>query len=71
MSVPDPICRGCGKAPSELPEYVEAAEDCGMDTDDYVRREEGTYNRVTGGFLCTPCYVDAGMPKAPGGWKAP
>ena len=71
MAPPDPICAGCGKRPSELPEYVEYAEVEEMTPDDYVRAEEGTYNRENGHFLCTDCYVDAGMPSSPQGWTAP
>ena len=37
----------------------------------YVRRGEGTYNRDNGHFLCTPCYIKAGMPSSPRGWRAP
>lgn len=70
---PQPICRGCGKKPAELEEY-NAPEIIGeMTPDEYVRAEEGTYNSQTGGFLCTICYVDAGMPSVPhpGRWVAP
>jgi hypothetical protein len=68
-----PVCIGCGKHPHELSEYVDAAREDGRgDADAYVRREEGTYNRENGHFLCTLCYVKAGMPSRPGrGWKAP
>jgi hypothetical protein len=65
------ICIGCGKKPAELAEYVEMAEIEDMTPDDYVRSEEGTYNRDNGHFLCSPCYVDAGMPSSPRGWVAP
>ena len=71
MSAPSPVCVGCHKTPSELPEYIEAAADEGMDPDDYVRAEEGTYNPDNGHFLCTDCYVDAGCPSGPRGWRAP
>lgn len=70
MTDPTPICVGCGKRPEALAEYVEAAWDAGMTPDAYVRREEGTYNRSNGHFLCTLCYVHAGMPSRPSGWKA-
>jgi hypothetical protein len=66
-----PMCVGCGKKPSELREYVDMAEEEGMTPDEYVRREEGTYNRENGHFLCTPCYVKAGQPSSPRGWRAP
>ncbi len=55
-------CRECGKTPSEIGEYVEAAEDNGMTPDDYVREEEGTFDPRTGRFYCTKCYIAVGMP---------
>jgi hypothetical protein len=66
-----PVCIGCGKHPDQLDEYVEAARDFEITPDQYVRQEEGTYNRENGHFLCTPCYVDAGQPSSPRGWTAP
>jgi len=64
-------CIGCNKRPSELSEYIEAAKENDMDPDAYVWTEEGTLNRVNGHFLCTGCYVKAGMPSGPNGWTAP
>lgn len=70
----NPICINCGKEPSELSEYVDAVQGENedsilhfVDANDYVRREEGTYNRENGHFFCTPCYIKVGMPlgKAP------
>ena len=55
-------CKGCGKKPSELEEYISAAQDNNMTPDDYVVQEEGTYNHNTGEFWCTSCYVKAGCP---------
>lgn len=66
-----PICTGCNMRPSEIEEYLEAAAVEEMTPDDYVRAEEGTYNRANGHFLCTPCYISAGMPSSPTGWVAP
>jgi hypothetical protein len=60
-----PICRGCKLTPSELDEYVlRHAEEGGYfdSPDDVVRRDEGTYNRKTGFFWCTWCYLDRGQP---------
>jgi hypothetical protein len=37
----------------------------------YVWQEEGTLNMQNGHFLCTNCYIDAGMPSSPTGWTAP
>lgn len=67
----DPRCVGCNKRPIEIEEYVEIAAIEDMSPDDYVRQEEGTYNRENGHFLCTDCYVNAGMPSSPRGWTAP
>lgn len=55
-------CKGCGKAPNEINEYILAAEDEEITPELYVIREEGTYNRETGLFWCTRCYIKAGMP---------
>lgn len=66
-----PFCIGCKKTPEELDEYISAAEDMDMNVDEFVRREEGTYNPDNGHFLCTPCYIQAGCPTSPQGWKAP
>ena len=66
-----PLCIGCNKHPSQLDEYTEIAAIENMEVDDYVRKEEGTYNHVNGHFLCTDCYCKAGMPSSPNGWVAP
>jgi hypothetical protein len=66
-----PLCIGCGKLARELSEYIDMAEEEGMSPEDYVASEEGTYNPENGHFLCTPCYVKAGMPSSPRGWRAP
>lgn len=65
---PELRCAICGKTPEELPEY--APENTGEDlsASDYVWAEEGTLNRETGKFACTPCYIRAGMPSSPTGW---
>lgn len=57
-----PMCLECGKAPSGLTEYVTAAREYEITPDEYVRREEGTYNPQTGFFWCTECYIKIGMP---------
>lgn len=75
MKLPDgvrPFCTGCNKHPDELDEFIDAVEEEEYDhPDEYVEEEEGTLNPENGHFLCTPCYVKAGMPSAPGGWVAP
>lgn len=67
----NPICTGCNKTPDQIPEYVDAAQDDGVTPEQYVKIEEGTYNPANGHFLCTDCYVAAGMPSSPRGWVAP
>jgi len=68
---PNPICTGCNKRPEEIDEYIEIAEIEEITPDDFVREEEGTYNPENGHFLCTNCYIKAGMPSSPKGWIAP
>ena len=67
------ICVGCLKTPDQLDEYLEMAELEDMTPANYVRQEEGTFNPVNGHFLCTSCYIDAGMPVGGGNkrWVAP
>lgn len=55
-------CKECGRHPEEIPEYVFEAEREGITPEEYVRREEGTYNSETGYFYCTDCYITLGMP---------
>lgn len=87
MDMPDPLfdgdlrpprllnihCTGCQKTPDQLPEYSREMIDYpeSWTPADYVRREEGTFNQRNGHFLCTACYVRAGMPSSPRGWVAP
>lgn len=56
-------CKGCNKTPDELEEYVRLADVCGFRSPTQaVQVGEGTYNRMTGKFYCTECYIEAGMP---------
>lgn len=66
-----PRCIGCNKLPEEIAEYVDMAKEENMTPDAYVREEEGTYNPENGHFMCTECYIQAGMPSSPHGWVAP
>lgn len=68
-----PICTGCNKHPDEIDEYIEGAADNETTPDEFVIDEEGTYNSANGHFLCTSCYIEAGMPSVPypGRWVAP
>jgi len=67
---PPPLCTGCNKHPAQIEEYVEAAEEAQMTPDEYVTKEEGTFNYSNGHFLCTSCYIEAGSPSSPSGWQA-
>lgn len=58
----DQKCFHCGKKPEEIEEYVEAAREEETSPAEYVSKEEGTYDPVTGCFYCTLCYVEVGMP---------
>lgn len=66
-----PRCMGCYKRPSDIDEYVAEAAAEEMSPDDFVRHEEGTYNRSNGHFLCTKCYIEAGSPSSSRGWVCP
>lgn len=65
-------CFRCGKPASSFPEYCDRT--CGSPegcADQYVRREEGTYNPETNRFACDACYIAIGMPTSSEGWRAP
>lgn len=68
------FCTGCNKPAEKIEKYIEGAEDLGISLAEYVETEEGTYNPANGHFLCTDCYIKAGMPANPypgNGWVAP
>lgn len=80
MERPMMICQGCGKTPLELgEEYRDLLRDdegyLPEPTDEQVLEaawnEEGTLNRENGHFLCNECYIKAGMPSSPTGWRCP
>lgn len=68
-----PVCIGCGKTPEQLCEYTDPQIIGDMTPDNYVRTEEGTYNRTNGHFACSICYIAMGMPakRYPDRWIAP
>lgn len=71
-TLPNPRCNGCKREPAEIAEYCDPEVIEGFpDPASYVRSEEGTYNPKNGHFLCTECYIRAGQPSSPAGWKAP
>lgn len=55
-------CKLCRKTTDQISEYVDAGKLNSMTPEEYVKQEEGTYNKNTGLFYCTKCYVKAGMP---------
>jgi hypothetical protein len=58
-------CAGCGKRPAQLSEYVDRAKaesDVYACVEEVVELDEGTYDAHTELFLCTDCYIEAGMP---------
>jgi hypothetical protein len=57
--------------PDPTDEQLDAIVVTADEVNDYVRSGEGTYNHENGHFLCTPCYIKAGMPSSPRGWRAP
>lgn len=65
------ICIGCGKPPEAFEIYSTVYTGQEISNDEYVWHEEGTLNRKNGHFVCDQCYIDAGMPTSPEGWKAP
>lgn len=67
------ICTGCNKSADELEEYIEGAKECECTVEEFIRENEGTYNPANGHFLCTDCYIKAGMPSKdyPDKWIAP
>lgn len=56
------VCRGCGKDPKDIQEYVLNAKVEGMTPEQFVEECEGTYDEATQTFYCTDCYIKAGMP---------
>lgn len=65
------MCNGCKKSPDQIEEFIEVAKLEETTPDQFVLDEEGTLNHENGHFLCTECYIKAGMPSGPGGWHAP
>ena len=71
-TISESVCMGCKKAPHQLPEYIEMAKSEGYGSPaEFVWENEGTLNRENGHFLCTECYIVAGMPSGAAGWVCP
>jgi hypothetical protein len=65
-----PQCAVCGKNANQLITKAEAVDCLGpKGTPTQMAKDDGTYNRRSGRFACTPCYIAIGMPTLPGyGW---
>lgn len=58
-------CKICHNEPKDIEEYVFQPiiyPQYYDSPEDYVRKEEGTFNPKTELFYCTDCYVKIGMP---------
>lgn len=56
------ICAGCGRDPAVIGEYIVQALFENMTEQEFVVRYDRTYIPETGEFLCSSCYVKAGIP---------
>jgi hypothetical protein len=67
----DPMCGRYACDMEELDAYVDPGFH--RDREDYIKQEEGTYNKSNGHFLCDSCYIRAGMPVGDNGsrWVCP
>ncbi len=61
--MPQPMCVGCKRTPSQIIEYVVCAKEEGCTPEQYVQTDEGTFNEDNGHFYCTACYLKFKMPK--------
>lgn len=50
------ICRACLNRPRDMEEYRKMGRETSMSPEGFVWMYEGTLDRSTGEFLCTPCY---------------
>lgn len=50
------ICRSCMKHPRDLEEYRRMGREASLSPEGFVWMYEGTLDRTSGSFLCTPCY---------------
>lgn len=57
-----PICIGCGREPDQIGVYCDFAKVEEITPEEYVIRNEGTYNHETKHFWCDRCYIDNGCP---------
>ena len=56
-------CIVCKKSPNEIDEYIDYGKRENMTPTEFVKSEEGTFNRfLKNKFYCTSCYIKAGQP---------
>lgn len=57
-------CKECARFPDQIDEFVEMAaeEPEHYKTPTAAAKTDGTYNRATGKFYCTACYIALGQP---------
>lgn len=80
-SIPEePYDPMCGRFAKDMADYDSTIAETQEELDkgitpeqrvEYVRQNEGTFNPQNGHFLCDMCYIKAGMPSSPSGWKCP
>ena len=57
-------CKGCGKTPQELIEYNDLAIAMGYSSpEEAMMKESSTFNKETGEFYCTRCFLKKYMRK--------
>lgn len=58
----DVRCKLCNRAPDQISDCKYMASVENISTVQWVKENEGTYNKKTGKFYCTTCYIKIGMP---------
>ena len=56
-------CKLCKREPNQINEYVECSKLLSITPEEYIEKEEGTFNKETQEFYCTECYIMMGMPE--------
>lgn len=55
----------CGRYAEQIPAVRAEAAALNLTPEEWVLREEGTYNPDNGHFSCDACYIEMGMPSKP------
>lgn len=64
-------CIDCGKKPEEIKYIVNNAKADKVTPDEWIKENEGTFNRENNKFYCDPCYIAAGTPLGKAGAEQP